>query len=70
MANEVKSDKSSAIAAAIILVVVGAALYFLPRIVLWIGGYSPALAVIVGAVIIAAFFLIFWVRSRYQKQKR
>lgn len=68
MPGEGKQDHSAAIAAAIILVVVGAALYFLPTIVLWIGGYSPVLAVAVGAIVIAAFFLIFWVRSRYQKR--
>ena len=68
MPGEGKRDNSAAIAAAIILVVVGAALYFLPKIVLWIGGYSPVLAVAVGVIVIAAFFLIFWVRSRYQKR--
>jgi hypothetical protein len=63
-----KSQRSSAIAAAIILFVTGAALYFMPDLVLWIGKYSPALAAVVGGAIIGAFFLVFWVRSRYQKR--
>ena len=67
MASE-NDNRQSAIAAAIFLVVAGLALYFMPNIVLWIGGFSPALAVIVGVAVIAAFFGVFWVRSRYQKR--
>lgn len=63
-----KSQRSSAIAAAIILLVTGAALYFMPDIVLWIAKFSPALAAIVGGALIGAFFLVFWIRSRYQKR--
>lgn len=62
------SQRSSAIASAIILLVTGAALYFMPNVILWIGKFSPALAVIVGVALIGAFFLVFWVRSRYQKR--
>jgi len=40
----------------------------MPDLVLWIGKYSPALAAVVGGAIIGAFFLVFWVRSRYQKR--
>jgi Flp pilus assembly protein TadB len=61
-------NRQSAIAAAIFLIVAGTALYFMPQIVLWIGRYSPVLAVAVGVAVIAAFFLVFWVRSRYQKR--
>lgn len=62
------NNRSSAIAAAIIILVVGVALYLLPKLVLWIGGYSPALAVAVGALCVLAFFLIFWIRARFQKR--
>lgn len=61
-------DRQSAIAAAIFLTVAGIVLYFMPEIVLWIGRYSPVLAVAFGAAVIAAFFLVFWVRSRFQKR--
>ena len=67
MAGE-NDNRQSAIAAGIFLVVAGLALYFMPNIVLWIGGFSPVLAVIVGVAVIAAFFGVFWVRSRYQKR--
>ncbi|MET3614517.1 asparagine N-glycosylation enzyme membrane subunit Stt3 [Rhizobium aquaticum] len=67
MAGE-NDNRQSAIAAAIFLVVAGLALYFMPNIVLWIGGFSPALAVIAGVAVIGAFFGVFWVRSRYQRR--
>ena len=63
------SDRSSAIAAAVILLVVGAALYFLPSLTLWIGQYSPVLAALVGAVVILLLFLIFWVRTLYKRRR-
>lgn len=68
MADNGNSQKSAAIAAAIILVVAGTVFYFLPTIVLWIGRFSPNLAVLAGVAAIAAFFLVFWVRSRFQKR--
>lgn len=61
--------KSQAIAAALILVGAGVVLYFMPSLVLWIGNYSPVLAVIVGAVLILGFFWIFWLRARYQRRR-
>lgn len=68
MSSDSDNQRSSLIAAAIFLVVAGAALYFMPQVVLWIGRYSPTLAVLAGAAVIAAFFLVFWVRSRFQKR--
>lgn len=62
------NNRSSAIAAAIILAVAGIAFYIMPKIVLWIGNFSPVLAVIVGTLFVVGFFLVFWVRSRYQKR--
>lgn len=61
--------KSQAIAAAVILGGAGLVIYFLPSLVLWIGNYSPVLAVIVGAVLILGFFWIFWLRARYQRRR-
>jgi hypothetical protein len=62
--------KSQAIAAAVILVGAVAVIYFLPTLVLWVGQYSPALAFVVGAALLLGFFWIFWLRARYQRQKR
>jgi hypothetical protein len=62
-------SRSQAIAAAVILLSVGLVIYFLPTLVLWIGDYSPALGFAVGAALLLGFFLIFWLRARYQRRK-
>ncbi len=64
-----KSDnRSSAIAAAIILVVAGTVIYLMPTIILWLGEISPWLATGFGICVILAFFLVFWLRARYQRR--
>lgn len=64
-----KKDRSPAIAAAIILVVVGFGFFILPTIMLWLGDISPWLAAVVGALFVLGFFLIFWLRARHQRQR-
>lgn len=67
--SETDNKKSSpAIAAAIILVCAGLLLYFMPKLVLWVSEYSPTLAVGVGTLIVCGFFILFWIRSRFQKR--
>lgn len=68
MSDPVKKEKSPAAAAAVILLAVGLALYFLPKLVLWIADFSPVLATVVGAAVILSFFGIFWLRARYKRQ--
>ena len=67
MTDDRNDSRRNAIAAALILVITGAALYFMPKIVLGIGAYSPVLGFAAGSAIILAFFLIFWLRSKYKK---
>jgi hypothetical protein len=67
MTENPNQTRNNAIAAAIILLVAGVALYFMPKLVLWIGQYSPALGFVAGAAVILAFFLVFWLRSRFKK---
>ena len=67
MTENGNQTKNNAIAAAIILLVVGAALYFMPAIVLGLGEISPLLGAGAGAVIVLAFFILFWLRSRFKK---
>jgi hypothetical protein len=67
MSDDRNETRNNAIAAAIILLVAGGALYFMPKIVLGIGAYSPALGFAAGILIILAFFLIFWLRSKFKK---
>ncbi|WP_117195752.1 hypothetical protein [Rhizobium terrae] len=61
--------RSQATAAAIILIVAGLVVYFLPTIVLGIGRFSPVLGFIVGALLLLGFFLVFWLRARYQRNR-
>jgi hypothetical protein len=67
MAPDKHETRNTAIAAAVILVVAGAALYFMPKIVLGIGAYSPVLGFIAGVVIIMFLFVVIWLRSKYKK---
>ncbi len=67
MSEARNNDRSTAIAAGLVLLGFGAVLLGLPTIVLWIGNYSPALAAVVGTVGIMSFFLVLWLRARYQR---
>ncbi len=67
MAPDRNETRNTAIAAAIILLAAGAGLYFMPKIVLGIGAYSPLLGVVAGAAIVMFLFLVFWLRSRYKR---
>ncbi|RYB97991.1 hypothetical protein [Ciceribacter ferrooxidans] len=69
MAEGDKETRSSAIAAFVILLGVALALLVMPKVVLWVGGYSPVLAAALGTLVILAFFLIFWLRARYQRRR-
>lgn len=68
MTDKKSENRSSAIAAGIILLGAGLALYLMPNIVLWLGEFSPWLATGFGICVILAFFLIFWLRARYQRR--
>lgn len=59
--------RNTAIAAAVILLIAGLLLYFMPKIVLAIGAYSPTLGFAAGIAIVMFLFLVFWLRSRYKK---
>lgn len=62
-------EKSPAIAAAIILVVAGLGFFVLPSIMLKLGDISPWLAAAFGVIFVLAFFLVFWLRARYQRKR-
>lgn len=64
------NDKNSAIAAGLIILGFGFAMYFLPKLVLWIGEFSPLLATAIGSLILLSFFMIFWLRARYQRRHK
>ncbi|MBD9509827.1 hypothetical protein IB265_23930 [Ensifer sp. ENS10] len=62
-------EKSPAIAAAIILVVAGLGFFVLPSIMLKLGDISPWLAAAFGVIFVLGFYLLFWLRARYQRKR-
>jgi len=67
MAEDKHETRNTAIAAGIILLVAGLGIYFMPKIVLGIGAYSPVLGVAAGSVVVLFFFVVLWLRSKYKK---
>lgn len=59
-----KNNRSAAIAAAVILLGFGFVAFLMPKIMLAVGGYSPAAAGVIAVAFVAAFFLVFWLRGR------
>lgn len=66
--KQTSSNLSAAIAAAIIMASIFIVMYFMPKLLYWIAGYNEWLAYSVGALFILAFFVIFWLRARFQKR--
>ncbi len=67
--NQAPKEKSPAIAAAVILAVVGIGFFVLPTIMLRLGDISVWLASAFGVVFVLGFFLIFWLRARHQRKR-
>jgi hypothetical protein len=57
-------NRNAALAALAIMLGFGVVAYLMPSIMLAIGGYSPAVAGVVAALFVLAFFGIFWLRGR------
>ena len=62
-----RKGSSAALAALFILLGTGVAFYFLPRVMIALGDVSPWLAGVFGTLMVLAFFLLFWLRARYQR---
>lgn len=67
--SEKNSNRSAAYAALAIVLGFGLVLLGLPKLVLWIGDFSPVLAAVVGTVGIMSFFIVLWLRARHQKRR-
>lgn len=65
-----RDTRNAAIAALWIMLLFGIGAYFLPRMMLAIGGISTTLAGIFGTVFVLAFFLVFWLRARSQRKNQ
>jgi len=62
-------NRKAALAALVILVGFGFTAYWLPTIMLAVGGVSTALAAVVAVAFVLAFFIVLWLRSRTQRRK-
>ena len=64
-----RENRNSAIAAAILLAVFGLGAYFLPSIMIAVGNLSPVAAGALAVIFVVAFFLVFWLRGRSQRNR-
>ena len=64
-----RSNRNAAIAAALIILGFGIVGYYMPAIMLWLGGMSPYAGGAAAALFVLAFFGVFWLRGRSQRRK-
>ncbi len=64
-----RPGRSAAIAAAVIMGGFLLLFFVMPNIMIWLGGYSPWLAVGFGILAVLSFFFVFWLRARHQRRK-
>ena len=62
-------DKRSALAALAFIIFFGGGFLIMPKIMLWLGSYSPWLGGVFGTLFVLAFFGVFWLRRKYQNRK-
>lgn len=62
-------DKSSAIAAALILIGFAALFLVMPKIVLALGAISPWLGGGAALLFMLSFYIVFWLRGKYLRSK-
>lgn len=66
VADDGRKRSPAASAVAVFIVVFGLILV-VPTMVMWISGYSPVLAAVIGGIALMALFAILWLRARYQQ---
>lgn len=64
-----RPTRNALIAAALILVGFGLAAFYMPSIMLMLGGASPIAGGVVAVLFVAAFFGVFWLRGRSRKNE-
>jgi hypothetical protein len=67
--DQVPKGKSPAVAAAIIFFGFLLLFFAMPSVMMWLAEFSPWLAAGFGTLAVLSFFLIFWLRARYQRGK-
>ena len=65
-----RQTRNTAIAALVILLGFGLVAFYMPTIMLWLGGLSPYAGGAAAALFVLAFFGVFWLRGRSQRRKQ
>ena len=68
MSEPATSNRSSAIAAAVILGVTGLIFYYMPDMMMALSEISPWLSYALAIAFVLAFFAVFWLRGKRQKK--
>ena len=69
MSERGTSNRSSAIAAAVILGVTGLVFYYMPAMMMSLSEVSPWLSYALGIFFVLAFFAVFWLRGKRQQKR-
>ncbi|MBU4528174.1 MAG: hypothetical protein KUA43_20375 [Hoeflea sp.] len=69
MSERGTSNRSSAIAAAVILGVTGLIFYYMPAMMMSLSEVSPWLSYALGIFFVLAFFAVFWLRGKRQQKR-
>lgn len=64
-----RNNRGALIAAAVILIGFGLTAFWMPTIMLALGEISPLAAGFVAVLFVGAFFLVFWLRARSQRNR-
>lgn len=68
MSDPTTSNRSSAIAAAAILIGTGLVFYYMPAMMMSLSEISPWLSYALATFFVLAFFAVFWLRGRRQRK--
>lgn len=68
MSEPTTSNRSAAIAAAVILLGTGLVFYFMPAMMMSLSEISPWLSYALATFFVLAFFAVFWLRGRRQRK--
>lgn len=68
MSEKSSSNKSAAIAAAVILGATGLIFYYMPAMIMSLSEISPWLSYAVAIAFVLAFFAVFWLRGKRQNR--
>ncbi len=68
MTRERDDRRGAMIASAVIMVVVVAGWFAMPRIMLMVSGGGPLVGIAVAIAFMLAFFAVLWLRARHQRR--